>query len=189
MNKISILLIFLISIISLESNNYVLKLTSENIYDVNELKTPSETTQESLELSSYVSATSFNSVRTNAFVSQFLNHDYIASGGTGFLSYDGGGFTFEYDIAKIITKYKVQAVGDVEGYATNVSDWRLEASIDNSVWEVLHTVSGQTMWTNHEIREFNVSNTNSFKYYKLVLVEGGTYFNGIGFSDFQAYGY
>lgn len=105
----------------------------------------------------------------------------------GFLANNYGGFQFELPTPRTITSYKIRAYPDVESLNTNINNWTLEGSNDNSSWEVVDTVSAPN-WFNSEIREFEVSSPGSYQFYKIIWT-GGTYPYGIGITGFEITGY
>ena len=67
-----------------------------------------------------------------------------------------GGFKFELAAAKTVTSYKIRAYPDVQSYSTNINNWTLEGSNDNTSWDVVDVVSSEANWTNLEVRNFIV---------------------------------
>lgn len=75
-----------------------------------------------------------------------------------FIGYTWGTITLGYDLGawndKDVTQYSIQARSDAANGAPK--DWVLESSIDGAIWTTLHTVTGETAWTNGETRVFTV---------------------------------
>lgn len=84
------------------------------------------------------------------------------SGSSGILTIDmGAGNSF------IITNYDVQADNPVHA-GSQPKDWTLEGSNNGSDWAVLDTVTGETGWTNGELRSFVCDVvTTAYRYFRL----------------------
>jgi len=47
------------------------------------------------------------------------------------------------------------------------SDFTIEASTDNSTWNVIHTVTGETGWQDTETRQYSFSNSTAYRYWRI----------------------
>lgn len=70
------------------------------------------------------------------------------------------------------------ATYDVKGStaARSPKNWTMEGSNDNSTWDVLDTVTGETGWADHETRSFTCDvATTGYRYFRLnvTLIDGG----------------
>lgn len=84
----------------------------------------------------------------------------------------GNVFTAKYDlgagVAKVANKYRVQIYYIYDG--TNCpSSWTFEGSINDVDWTTLDTVSGETWSTDFQFKDYEISNTTAYRYYRLVM--------------------
>jgi len=83
---------------------------------------------------------------------------------------DASGFPYWWKIdfgagtEQIIDQYKMQARTDAF-WDEIPEDWTFEASNNNSDWDVLSTHSA-IVWTQSEIKTFNVTNSTAYRYYR-----------------------
>jgi hypothetical protein len=79
---------------------------------------------------------------------------------TGWLKYD-----LDTSPTKVAMQYTVQIATTINNAP---KDWTFEGSNDDSNWDVLHTVTGETGWSSSEKRTFNgFSNATAYRYYRI----------------------
>ena len=85
--------------------------------------------------------------------------------------------TYTFPSAVCINCYKIR-VGTASASASRApKTWTLSASADNSTWEVLDSHDSQTSvtgWTKGETKTFVITNTKSYKYYKISFTGSNT---------------
>ena len=100
------------------------------------------------------------------------NEGWISNGRTGFLKVD----LFNGFIAKYysVTYERTELTG-------SPNTWTFQGSNDNSTWETLDTRTGETTWYYREKKCYKLSNTKSFRYYRInVTANNGLVWMGIG---------
>lgn len=70
---------------------------------------------------------------------------------------------YEFIVPTIIKSYDIIARRNNDA----PKDWTFEGSNDNANWIVLDTQTNQINWTQGEVRNFNLINTTSYKYYRV----------------------
>ncbi|WP_379151183.1 discoidin domain-containing protein [Paenibacillus sp. sgz5001063] len=112
-----------------------------------------------------------NSPAWKAFDKLNGSTDYwCAKSSTGWLSY-------EFNAAKVITKYTISPIG-LNGYVNRMpKNWTFEGSNNGVDWTVLDTKTDVSSWQDGTIKEFLINNTSSYLKYKINVssINGGSY--------------
>lgn len=73
------------------------------------------------------------------------------------------------DATPVIATYSITA-GQTNAGTDSPRDWWLQGSNDNGTWTTLDVVEDQTGWSAGETRNYTLSNTGSYRYYRLANV-------------------
>ena len=94
----------------------------------------------------------------------------------GWSSNDGSGtgwLAYEFPTAKVISKYTISAASYTTNYQYAPKDWQFQGFDEaTGQWVTLDTRSGQVGWVSGEKREYTLSNTTSYKNYKINITAG-----------------
>ncbi|RHW32010.1 discoidin domain-containing protein [Oceanobacillus profundus] len=83
----------------------------------------------------------------------------------------GAWLKVEFTDPKIIRKYVIESRRDTWGGRGAPNSWSFEGSHDNEEWVVLDTQVGHDDWGNFVTRkEFNISNSVFYKYYRILVL-------------------
>jgi len=87
---------------------------------------------------------------------------------------------------KTLPRYRIQATNAASWLFPdrNPKDWTMQCSTDDSSWDTVDTITGQTSWGDSEIREFvcDSPTETSYRYFKLNITAntGGDTYTQIG---------
>jgi len=84
---------------------------------------------------------------------------------------------------KIIVKYTIMA--GHTGLDVSPKDWTFQGSNNDSDWDILDTVTGETSWGAAEVRDFTFSNTTAYRYYKLDITANDGHASYVGFGEME----
>jgi hypothetical protein len=112
--------------------------------------------------------------------------DDLYAAGSEFVGRDSGSVTYEFTEPKIVTKYEIHACMEQSYYTPTFWDFR--GSNNGIDWTVLDLQSDIVWNSPGEIKQFEISNTTSYKFYNLTIPDGSWgSFPGLG--RLQMYGY
>lgn len=87
---------------------------------------------------------------------------------TGILTIDLG-----VDNAQAVQGYTILPYHIASTQARSPKDWTFEASNNGTDWTVLDTQAGITGWAKGEVKEYAVTNTTAYRYYRLNVTANG----------------
>jgi len=79
-------------------------------------------------------------------------------------------YDFGSDNQKIICKYTIKE--SISHPERSPEDWLFQGSNNDSDWDTLDTITGETNWSIGEKREFTFSNSTAYRYYRLYITKG-----------------
>lgn len=120
-----------------------------------------------------------NEDKENAFDNN-LNTKWLIFPSSGYIQYK-----FDNEAAYTVTGYSISSANDFP--ESDPSEWTLYGSNDNLSWESLDNRTAQVFTSRLQTKNYNIDNTNAYKYYRLGLSNSRE--NSIQLSEIQLFGY
>jgi hypothetical protein len=79
----------------------------------------------------------------------------------------------QYDLGSGVSKklYKVKIQADASLSQCSPKDFTIQGSNNDSDWDTLKTVTGETGWTSNEVREFVANSSTAYRYFRIDVTD------------------